>query len=295
MKKGLILTNPYTKLDSELFQSQRLKEEFNFLGVDIDIKRNSLYSNTVKTNVVTDIKGYDFIIYLDKDKYNSAMLEKCGYRLFNSCEAVQTCDDKMLTHLALANSGILMPETLPAPLCYTSDAQVTDTECEAVISKLGLPVIVKECQGSLGREVYKADNKEQLKELMQKLICKLHLYQQFISSSAGTDTRVIVVGAKVIAAMQRVSQNGDFRSNISTGGKGFRVNLKKSFEEISIKAADILKLDYCGIDLLTDENGEPILCEVNSNAFFGGIEKITGVNVAKAYAEYIYKEIYLNR
>ena len=52
------------------------------------------------------------------------------------------------------------------------------------------------------------------------------------------------------------------------------------------KAAQALKLDYCGVDLLYGEDG-PVLCEVNSNAFFEGLEAATGVNVAKLYAEYI--------
>ena len=48
----------------------------------------------------------------------------------------------------------------------------------------------------------------------------------------------------------------------------------------------MLNLDYCGVDLLYGEDG-PVLCEVNSNAFFEGLEAATGVNVAKLYAEYI--------
>ena len=58
--------------------------------------------------------------------------------------------------------------------------------------------------------------------------------------------------------------------------------------------ANLIDLDYCGIDLLIGENNEPILCEVNSNAFFGGIEKVTGENIAKCYVEYIIKEVYKN-
>ncbi|MDE6667605.1 MAG: RimK family alpha-L-glutamate ligase, partial [Clostridia bacterium] len=50
--------------------------------------------------------------------------------------------------------------------------------------------------------------------------------------------------------------------------------------------------DYCGIDVLYGENGGYLVCEVNSNAFFGGIERVTGVNVARLYAEYICSKIY---
>ena len=63
---------------------------------------------------------------------------------------------------------------------------------------------------------------------------------------------------------------------------------KKIWEE---KIAKILNLDYMGVDLMYGENGEPILCEVNSNAFFEGMEKATNINVAKAYAEYVLSAI----
>ena len=57
------------------------------------------------------------------------------------------------------------------------------------------------------------------------------------------------------------------------------------------KCARILKLDYCGVDLLFGESGAPYVCEINSNAFISETERITGVNVARAYAEYIVKTL----
>ena len=55
-------------------------------------------------------------------------------------------------------------------------------------------------------------------------------------------------------------------------------------------AAASLGLDYAGVDIL-EENGKLFLCEVNSNAFFSGIERATGKNVAAMYAEHIVKNI----
>ena len=52
------------------------------------------------------------------------------------------------------------------------------------------------------------------------------------------------------------------------------------------------KCDYCGADILEGPNGEPILSEVNSNAFYEGIEKTTGVNVAGCYVDYLIKKNY---
>ena len=62
--------------------------------------------------------------------------------------------------------------------------------------------------------------------------------------------------------------------------------------DVCERTASLLSLDYCGIDILLGEGDTPIVCEVNSNAFFGGMEGVTGVNVAGAYAKYMYGKIY---
>ena len=101
---------------------------------------------------------------------------------------------------------------------------------------------------------------------------------------------MIVVGGKVAAAMLRSSKT-DFRSNIELGGIGSPIEISENLKQTCEKVAALLNLDYCGIDVLIAKDGY-LVCEVNSNAFFGGIEKVTGVNVAKRYAEHIYNEIY---
>jgi ribosomal protein S6--L-glutamate ligase/gamma-F420-2:alpha-L-glutamate ligase len=90
--------------------------------------------------------------------------------------------------------------------------------------------------------------------------------------------------------MERRNES-DFRSNVGQGGEGVKIELLDSFRKTAEACAKILNLDYCGVDLLYGNDGEPIVCEVNSNAFFEGIEKTTGVNVAKLYVEHIINEI----
>ncbi|MDE6676975.1 MAG: RimK family alpha-L-glutamate ligase, partial [Clostridia bacterium] len=183
-----------------------------------------------------------------------------------------------------------MPDTLAGPLCYLPNEPVKEELLSGVISRLGLPVVVKECFGSLGKGVYKADTKEELREIAEQVKCKLHLFQKFIAGSAGRDVRVIVIGGKVFSAMLRTSQT-DFRSNVELGGKGEKFELGRDGITLCEAVARRLNLDYCGIDLLFGENGF-LVCEVNSNAFFGGMERVTGLNVARAYTEHIINEIY---
>lgn len=290
-KKGVIIINAYSSLSSSVNQASRLKEEFHNLGVEVDVKRNLEFSTMVKDGkLVSNFSSYDFCIYLDKDKYVSEILSNLGIRTFNKHEAIRVCDDKMRTYIALAGKGINVIDTIPGTLCYTEGAKVDENALNKIASELGFPMIIKENYGSLGQGVYKADNFSELKALSEKLKTKAHLFQKMITNSVGRDIRVIVIGKKVFASMERVSKT-DFRSNIELGATGKEFKLPPSFRQVAEKVAEVLDLDYCGIDILIDKGNVPIVCEVNSNAFFGGIESVTNKNVAKAYAEYVLKNI----
>ena len=289
--RGLILTNAYVNTGDIAYQPDRLKQEFELLGVSADVLPNDFFAVEISGgNIVHSLQKYDFCIFLDKDKYVLKAIEKCGIPTYNGYEQITACDDKMLTFLELANCGIPMPKTLPGLLCFDSNATVKEQSVDIIIEKLGLPVIVKECFGSLGKGVHLAKTKDELTDICQRIKTKPHLFQQFVSSSYGKDVRVIVIGDEVVGAILRASDS-DFRSNISSGGHGEKFKLSTEMKDLSLKVASLLKLKYCGMDFLFDLNGKPLLCEVNSNAFFKGFESVTGINVAKKYAEFILKDL----
>lgn len=287
--KGFIAVNAYATQEEYLNQAKRLKEEFGLLSVDVEIIPNNKYDFYIENNdIVSKLQDNDFCVFWDKDKYILSMIDKFGIRVFNPKNAIISCDDKMITHIELANNGIPMPKTLAGLLCYTKGAPIQESSVKAV-EELGFPLIAKECYGSLGQEVYLVRNENELIQTMERLQFVPHLFQEFIDSSYGKDVRVIVVGHKVVGGMLRQSKD-DFKSNIAGGGSGTVFPVTKEMEEIAIKISNVLDLDYCGIDFLFGEKG-PIVCEVNSNAFFYEFEKVTKINVAKIYAEYIIKTL----
>ena len=289
MKKGLIIVNGYGLAQGIEHQVFRLKEEFSKKDVSIDVhKNNELLTYIENNDIKTKLPKYDFVLYLDKDRFVARMLEKLGYRLFNSAQAIELCDDKMLTHITLANNGIKMPTTMSSTLCYTDNGD--RSILNEVESKLSFPLIVKENYGSLGRQVYLINNHEELLEVENKLIHTPHIYQEFISSSRGKDYRIIVIGNKVVAYMKRENKHS-YLSNLACGGSASVVELPQSYLDTAVKCSKILGLDYCGVDILEGPNKKPIVSEVNSNAFYEGIEKTTHINVAKAYVEYILNKV----
>ncbi|MCH5157897.1 MAG: RimK family alpha-L-glutamate ligase [Clostridiales bacterium] len=286
-KKCIILINAYADKRGTR-QTKRLAEELALFGIASEVRTNDRFPLRVKDGKV-ELSGFDcdFCIYLDKDKYIAAMLEKKGVKLFNRADAIEVCDDKMLTHIALSNSGVPMPETIPGLLCYDQSAVIPDEVLDKIES-LGYPVVVKQSYGSIGKGVFKADNRKELKELCEKVKLTPHLFQKFIAPSSGKDMRVIVIGGKAIGAIKRVS-DVDFRSNIGLGAHAEKSALPDNVKEISERAAKLLNLDYCGIDFTVGDN--PLLLEVNSNAYFDAFEAASGINVARLYAEHIAHEI----
>lgn len=288
MKKAFGLLNGYVQKGGPLHFYQRMQEELLKFGIDLEMKTNQdiLSWINAKGSIQTkELTPYSFCLYLDKDGYISKMLELAGLRLFNSSESIYLCDDKMLTHIALANHGISMPKTISAPLNYVSSFD--EQFLFEVEKELSFPLIGKRNFGSLGKGVFLLKNHDEVVSFEKEYQAEPHLYQEFISSSFGFDYRLILIGGKFVAGMRRHNENGDFRSNIAQGGKGEKMEIPLPYIRLAEKAAQILKLDYCGVDLLKGKNGESILCEVNSNAFLKGIEEVTGINIAYLYAKYI--------
>lgn len=230
----------------------------------------------------------DFILFLDKDIRLAKQLEKLGYRLFNSSEVIENCDDKMLTFQVLANHGISMPKTIFCPLYFygTGKGEPEPNFTKHLEMELGYPMVVKEAFGSFGAQVYLVHNHEELVARQKELIYKPHLYQEFIKTSIGRDVRIYVVGDKVVASMYRYSDR-DFRANISNGGSMEPYTPNEAFCDLAIAATKALDADFTGVDLLFGENEAPILCEVNSNAHIKNIYDCTGIDVA----EFIFKHI----
>ena len=289
MKKVLIIINGYGLAGGIQHQVKRLEEEFSKRGIECEIVKNTqVFAYILDGNVEVSLPKYDLVLYLDKDRYVGELLEKVGYKLVNSISSIIKCDDKMLTHICLANEGIKMPTSISSTLCYTDNGN--RDYLKPVIEKIGLPMIVKENYGSLGKQVYLASTYEELLEIENKLIHVPHIFQEFIECSKGKDFRIIVIGGKVVAYMKRENPNS-YLSNLATGGFASKVELPESYLRTAEKCAKILGLDYCGVDILEGPNGEPIVSEVNSNAFYEGIEKTTGINVAGCYVDYLLKKI----
>ena len=280
MKTYFVIYNGYWN-DSAPDPVRRLETALLRAGVNARVLKNTECTVTLAPAVsVEPVCAGDVVLFWDKDTRLARALECAGAAVYNSAAAVALCDDKSETHRVLAEHGIPMPKTLLAPMTYVEVDEAIEPFLAAAESELGFPLVVKECFGSLGEQVYLAKTREQLRTLAYGMRHRPFLLQEFIRDAAGEDKRLYVVGDRVIAAMKRMNPS-DFRANIAHGGKALAYTPTPEEETLAVRCCHLLGLRFGGVDLL--QGG--LVCEVNSNAQMAGITACTGVDVAGVIVE----------
>jgi len=208
-------------------------------------------------------------------------LERLGVHTFNSSESIETVKDKLYTQQILASNNFPVPRTMLAR--YPLNIQLIE-------DTLGFPIVVKTISGSQGSGVFLCETKGHLEDLMQLIdTAKAQanfIIQEFIQTSKGRDLRVFIVGSRVIACMERISRDGNFKANFSRGGevKAFSVNPEIIW--LATESARVLNLDIAGIDLLFDGENFKV-CEANSSPGFKGIESCCDVSIPDDIFDFI--------
>ncbi|MBF0429835.1 MAG: RimK family alpha-L-glutamate ligase [Fibrobacteria bacterium] len=156
----------------------------------------------------------------------------------------------------------------------------------------GAPVVIKLLEGTQGIGVLLAHTLEVATSIIELLQSQKQnvLIQKFVSESKGKDIRAIVVGDQVVAAMRRVAQGQEFRSNVHRGGLAEAVTLDDQYIETALRATKIIGLGIAGVDMLEGKDG-PQIMEINSSPGLEGVEGCTKLDVAGAMIDYIAAQV----
>lgn len=285
MFKGLMVVNAFlrtTKFD-DLYHT--LQTSAIAAGMALDAATNAELCCIVDSSAF-DPSAYDFVLFWDKDVQLAMQLESRGMRVFNSAQSILWCDDKALTCLRLKAAGIPMPRTILAPKTFPNIGYTDLSFLPQIADALGFPLVMKECFGSFGQQVYLIRSMDELQEKVCAMSGTPLLFQELIRESYGRDVRINVVGGRVAASMLRMSTDGDFRSNLTRGGAMEPYEATPEQETIALAAVNALGLDFAGVDVMFGKDG-PLICEVNSNAHFKTTLQCTGVNMADEIMAYI--------
>ena len=198
----------------------------------------------------------------------------------NSSAGISNSRDKLRSLQILSRHQIGLPKTT-----FVRDKRDVLPAIERVG---GAPVIIKLLEGTQGVGVILADSVKIAEAIIETLQSTRQnvLVQKFVAESKGRDIRAFVVGDHVIAAMRRVAQGQEFRSNVHRGGHTERVELDDTYKQTAVRAAQIMGLRVAGVDMLESNDG-PQIMEVNSSPGLEGIEDATGRDVAGLIVKFI--------
>jgi len=291
MKIGILSRNP------RLYSTQRLVSAAAQRGHDvhvIDFLRCYMDITSHSPKIFyqgAELHGFDAVIPrigASVTFYGAAVVrqfEMMGVFSVNESVAITRSRDKLRCLQLLARRGVGLPVT---GFAHAS------TDVQELMSKVGgPPVVIKLLEGTQGIGVVLAESAgaaESVIEAFMGLKADI-LVQEYIKEARGTDIRCFVVNGKVIAAMKRqAKKEGEFRSNLHRGGSAALVKITPAERATAIRAAKIIGLNVCGVDLLRSNHG-PLVIEVNSSPGLEGIEEATKKNVAGLIMEFVEKKV----
>ena len=275
-----------------LYSHRRLKEVGEARGHQFDIintlrcymniasRRPAIYYNGTKLPL------YDTVIPrigVSVTYYGLAVLrqfEMMGVYPLNESVAIGRSRDKLRSMQLLARDGIGLPVTT-----FAHDPKQTE---EVIKLAGGAPLVIKLLEGTQGIGVVLADTTTSAKSVVEAFrgAGVNIMVQEFIKEAGGTDIRALVVGGRVIGAMQRKGAEDDFRSNLHRGGSATKIRISPEERATAIRAAKTMGLNVCGVDMLRSNHG-PVVMEVNSSPGLEGFEKATGLDVATKIIEFL--------
>ena len=206
-------------------------------------------------------------------------LQRAGYCVVNSRQALETATDKYRSYLRLKDFGLTQPKTVLVP-----NKETVESAFDALDTQY--PIILKTLRGAKGIGVLFVESERSLNSLVQLLFKQDEdtdiLIQEYIKTEF--DVRVLVLGGKVVATMRRDVVEGDFRSNASQGAKVRQYSLTPLEMEQCILAAKAVGGLFTGVDFIPSNSPKtkpPYILEVNSSPGTENIEAANNKNIVK--------------
>lgn len=210
-------------------------------------------------------------------------LRESGVPVYNDARAIERSVDKSMTSFLLARAGI---DTPPA---WALESAVQARRILMREASAGHCLVLKPMFGSQGRGLVRVGLVDGESVPLPDLadFGRLAYLQRYVPPppGGGYDWRVLVVGGRAIAAMQRHSRH--WIRNIARGARSVAAPLTPALAEISESAAAALGMDYAGVDLLPDPGtrcGLQVM-EVNGVAAWRALQRVSGVDIAQAIVD----------
>ena len=281
MKLTGYLIEKYNRM-TDAYTCNRLVEEAGQLGIDLKIMgiHDTMVTPDEIVNAGQALERRDFVINRYKWGKIKDHINRLAGKSYNEIENYNIYVNKYEQIRNLYSDSFLVPRYVlgTASLPY-----------EEIVDRIGQPFVAKGLESSMGEEIFLITREEDLEKLTGRFdVGKEWLYEEFIETSYGKDMRFYSIRGEAVACMQRSSQ-GDFRANVALGASVEPYEITPEIKQIAKDIYGQTGLDFLGIDLLFG-HGKPYFCEINVMPGIEGIEKATGVNIARRILETIRRD-----
>ena len=146
----------------------------------------------------------------------------------------------------------------------------------------GFPVVVKRPGGEGGQGVSLAHDLDALAGSIAGTTAAVWIEAFFPHDRCW---RVTVLNGRVLAATARVAGAGDFRTNGPGSGPTEAGAPPEGLADIATRAAQVLKLEFGGADIMEAADGALCISELNFPCYFADQQIETGVDIAGAIVD----------
>jgi [lysine-biosynthesis-protein LysW]--L-2-aminoadipate ligase len=262
----------YTRLRVE---ERMLLDAFEALGVEavpVDL-REAVFD----LDSAGDWAGYDLLVErsvsLTSSLTSVRLLERHGIRCMNPARAIETCSDKLMTSIALAQAGVAQPRVLVG----------TSAESGlAAVEGIGYPAVLKPTVGSWGRLVARVNDRDAAEAVIEHRdtlgsVGQGVFYVQEHINKPGRDIRVFVVGGEPIAAIARASAH--WVTNTARGAKASGLEINAELGGLCRRAAAAVGADVVAVDVLECPRRGYLINELNHSMEFRNSIDTSGVDI----------------
>ncbi|AGS40276.1 MULTISPECIES: ATP-grasp domain-containing protein [Cycloclasticus] len=189
--------------------------------------------------------------------------------IINNYTAFSLTEDKFKTAHLLQRNGIITPEY---ELCHRNDVHTL----RRILKEWGGKIIYKPTEGWGGMGLVKIENDAALDMLIPfiKHTDLRHFYVERFIDYDNTDFRVDIVDGEYISCYGRQAPAGDWKTNITSGGKLLLREPTDELVALAKKAAKLTGLDIAGVDMIYDQEREQyVVLEVNGIPAFATPEQ----------------------
>ena len=204
-----------------------------------------------------------------------ARLAAGGTPVVNPPRALEIAIDKYLSLDILSSLGLPVPRTI-----VLQDA----AHIGPALERLGGDGVLKPLFGSRGRGIERVSLAAGTAPTLAGADHGRVLYLQEFVPNAGFDVRILVVGERLFA-MRRIATAGEWRTNVSLGGRPEPFEPPAAWCDMARRATAALGADVAGVDLLPATDGRLLVLEVNAVPGWRGLEAATEADVTGAVAD----------